>query len=369
MKRSLFVITIVSTVLIILLNPSNRVTSGDLERILEEAETISDPYKRATALVNASEKYRKAGEKERASEIIDESLEAAEKIKLSAYKAIIFIKVGEKRAAAGQGEESSLILSRALDIVQGFDEGRYKDSFIARIAVAYADAGKKERAIALANRINDPARKDETLKEISEEKRSRREAKEKRPEPEGKVMKTVKSGETKKSMNAAEPVERRSFTAPDISLKKEEPSFARDIEAKEPAVTVAKRRTEEITFEEEEGRVSLERYRAVWISAGGKNVTPSFSAGLRVNLIGFEFGFRSSKRSLGGNYGADVLVFLNPYNRLSLFGGTGVYIEDNSENEKVTFSVGIQAFLSKNFVFGIGYHDSRGFNGTLGIQF
>lgn len=360
---------VISVALLLFLSPIGA-TCQDLNRELKDAEKISDPYKKASTLLMVSTRYKKMGEVEKAAEILNRSLAIADEIKLPSYKAIIFIKVAEQHALSGRADASADILSRAIEIIEILSEGRYKDNFIARIANVYADSGDKNKAIQWANRISDPGKRVVTLGEVKKDRTPPPEEEEKVAEPVGPVpVAETSSREPEASEEITLPAE-RADKAPQKIKEREDLSGPAEAEIT-PAYEAEIPGYEEGGAEEDEKpkAAALSRYRVVWFSAGGKGVTPSFSGGIRVGHIGFEAGFRSSQESVGGNYGVDLLVFVNPYNRLSLYIGPGIYIENNSENEDITVSLGIQTFFSDRFVVGFGYHSSRGFNGSVGIQF
>lgn len=147
---------------------------------------------------------------------------------------------------------------------------------------------------------------------------------------------------------------------------------------------------------------------ASWISYGEKENSSTVSLGMRGNQFGIELGYwlnndftvddvfdyeipHSSYESLGkkrvGNtYGIDFHLFKDVIERISVFGGLGLYFCDVREIAKSTatgllysqdedfetyfaFSAGLQYSVYKKLMLGFEYHTVRGIGFQLGFTY
>jgi len=145
-----------------------------------------------------------------------------------------------------------------------------------------------------------------------------------------------------------------------------------------------------------------------WVSLGTKNSQVSLSFGKRNGTFGWEIGGLNSSdydsgevldypvplgglavlgdKTVDGSYGIDVLRFAQLSEKLSLYGGVGVYFQEHREiaqsndtgllhsqsrrtETNTAYSGGVRFHSRQNLTFGIGYHTVRGTNAQIMVKF
>lgn len=153
--------------------------------------------------------------------------------------------------------------------------------------------------------------------------------------------------------------------------------------------------------------------QSCWLSAGSTGSNVSFAIGGRWKYVGFEIGGASipddppdgllpyavphtSFRNIGSYelsnpYGADLLGFIHPTDKIALYGGIGwythtykdlaqstvtgwYYTQSEFTRDEVAFSGGIHYKFKSHPVFGdliigAGYHEVRGMQATFGFLY
>jgi len=116
-----------------------------LSQALQVAKTIKDADDKSWALTGIAAQYAKAGQMNKASEILSQALQVAKTIKHAYSKSMALADIAAQYAKAGQMNKASEILSQALQVAKTIKDAYYKSMALTDIAAQYAKAGQMNK--------------------------------------------------------------------------------------------------------------------------------------------------------------------------------------------------------------------------------
>ena len=126
---------------------------GNPEKLLQQAltiaDTIKDPYDRATILKDIALQYANLGEKEQGTAILGQSLEVAKKIADTSVKVTVMLGIAQNYFELEQITTANEILSESIELANSVEDKSLKSRLLTKIALKYAEIGQDEQTAIL----------------------------------------------------------------------------------------------------------------------------------------------------------------------------------------------------------------------------
>lgn len=126
---------------------------GNPEQLLQQAltiaDTIKDPYDRATILNDIALQYANLGKKEQGIAILSQSLEAAKKIADTSVKVTVMLGIAQNYFELEQITTANEILSESIELANSVEDKSLKSRLLTKIALKHAEIGQDEQTAIL----------------------------------------------------------------------------------------------------------------------------------------------------------------------------------------------------------------------------
>ena len=120
-----------------------------LQQALTIANTIEDPYDKATLLNDIALQYANLGKKEQGIAILSQSLEAAKKIADTSVKVTVMLGIAESYWELEQITTANKLLSESIELANSVADKSLKSRLLTKIALKYAEIGQDDQTVIL----------------------------------------------------------------------------------------------------------------------------------------------------------------------------------------------------------------------------
>ncbi len=120
-----------------------------LEQALKIANTVKDPYDRATILKDIALQYANLGKKDQGIAILSQSLEVAKKIEDTSVKVTVMLGIAHNYFELDRITTANEILSEGLELVNSVADQSLKSRLLTKIALKYAEIGQDKQTATL----------------------------------------------------------------------------------------------------------------------------------------------------------------------------------------------------------------------------